>query len=394
MIPVPLIIEQIAQACQAQKGCLWLVGGSVRDALLGKSPKDFDVEIHQMEASIVQILLQEFGSTKRVGKSFSVFKLQYSNQEIDISLPVREQKDEPNLGIDEALRRRDLSINAMAYNPLTKNLYDPFGGSSDLKNKILRATDPETFVKDPLRVFRVAQFASRLSFSISPSLIKICQTLSLPPLAGERLSIELHKMWLKSPKPSVGLQAMKKLRLFSRVFPFWREGSDVDVCRAIDRTVSIPLKRPEKVALCWIAALHKTPIDDAERLLLQLKIFSIEQVNVQSLVLFGLRHHHTLTQMSSDVELRTLSEEGPLRFLFFVSYIISGVQQSVLLERSKELGIYLQPMPTLLQGRDLLPLGIKGKAIGTKLKELRRLQIQGRITDRESALSWLQKGLI
>ena len=80
MIPVPNIIEQIAHACQEQKGTLWLVGGSIRDAFLGKSPKDFDIEIHEIEASRVLILLQRFGSAKRVGKSFSVFKLQYKNQ--------------------------------------------------------------------------------------------------------------------------------------------------------------------------------------------------------------------------------------------------------------------------------------------------------------------------
>ena len=125
MIPVPNIIEQLSRSCQEQKGTLWLVGGSVRDSFLGKEPKDFDMEIHEIEASKVLFLLRGFGSTKRVGKSFSVFKLHYKNQELDISLPVRNQKDTPYLGIREALRRRDLSINAIAYNPLEKKVYDP-----------------------------------------------------------------------------------------------------------------------------------------------------------------------------------------------------------------------------------------------------------------------------
>ncbi|MEC7984594.1 MAG: hypothetical protein VX278_05490, partial [Myxococcota bacterium] len=106
MIPLPNIIEQISYHCQEQKGSLWLVGGSIRDFFLGKSPKDFDIEIHEMEASSVSILLKAFGSTKRVGKSFSVFKLHAQKEEFDISLPVRNQKDEPYLGIREALRRR------------------------------------------------------------------------------------------------------------------------------------------------------------------------------------------------------------------------------------------------------------------------------------------------
>ncbi|MEC7987382.1 MAG: hypothetical protein VX278_19595, partial [Myxococcota bacterium] len=334
-----------------------------------------------------------FGSTKRVGKSFSVFKLHVQKEEFDISLPVRNKKDEPYLGIREALRRRDLTINAMAYDPLTKRLFDPFHGKRDLKEGILRATDPETFVEDPLRVFRVAQFAARLSFTIDDSLKKLCRDISLSHVSAERLSTEFHKMWLKSPKPSIGLKAMRELKLFSRLFPRWKNGSEKEVCDAVDRVVPVLMDKPYKLALFWVAALHKTPSADAEEVLTRLKIFSIENVNVKRIILFALQCHNRLHSRCTDTDLRRLSEEGSLLFLFTVFEILHNQKPQDLIDRAKQLHIYSKSLPILLQGRDLLPLGIKGKEIGTKLAELRRLQVEGLITNREKALSWIKRDL-
>ncbi|MAA80053.1 MAG: hypothetical protein CL916_12430, partial [Deltaproteobacteria bacterium] len=168
---IPNIIQQISEVCHQYQGTVYIVGGSIRDFFMQKEAKDWDLEVHSISGETLERALRSIGKAKRVGASFSVFKLHIEDDEIDIALPQNGANEDPYMGIIPALRRRDLTINSMAYNIHSRTLIDPFHGEQDIQHRVLRATDPKTFIEDPLRAFRVAQFAGRYAMKIDPDLI-------------------------------------------------------------------------------------------------------------------------------------------------------------------------------------------------------------------------------
>ena len=128
---IPDIIHQISEVCHQYKGTVYIVGGSVRDFFMQKEPKDWDLEVHNITGSQLNKALHSIGKSKRVGNSFSVFKLHVAGEEIDVALPQGDIGDDPNMGIVSALRRRDLTINSMAYDVQNNVLIDPFHEKKD-----------------------------------------------------------------------------------------------------------------------------------------------------------------------------------------------------------------------------------------------------------------------
>jgi tRNA nucleotidyltransferase (CCA-adding enzyme) len=199
-----------------------VVGGCVRDWLLGEEPKDFDVEVPGVDFETLLRVLSPFGATDVVGRSFGVIKLRLGGAEYDFSLPRRESKTgaghrgflvepEPNLSDSEAAARRDFTINAIAYDPFTQVLIDPRGGGSDLRAGILRHTSA-AFTEDPLRVLRAMQFAARFDFVLAPETAALCRSIksSFSELPVERIWGEWAKWAEKSRKPSRGLAVLQE----------------------------------------------------------------------------------------------------------------------------------------------------------------------------------------
>src|SRR5262249_40681169 len=136
----------------------YVVGGAVRDALLGLPVKDFDVEVFGLGEERLRAVLERFGRVDTVGQAFSVMKLSGIpgvEGAIDVSLPRRDSKvgpghrgiaalPDPDLSIEEASRRRDFTINALLYDPLAGAILDPQGGRKDLEARVLRAVDAAT----------------------------------------------------------------------------------------------------------------------------------------------------------------------------------------------------------------------------------------------------------
>lgn len=199
-----------------------LVGGCVRDWLLGLEPKDFDVEVPGLSFEELHRRLSPFGSTDIVGRSFGVIKLRLEGVEYDFSLPRRESKTgaghrgfaveaDPELTDAEAAARRDFTVNSIAYDPFDDALIDPHEGQVDLHRRILRHTSP-AFVEDPLRVLRGFQLAGRFSFDLAPETVVLCRSIkdSFAELPVERIWGEWAKWAEKSEKPSKGLEALKQ----------------------------------------------------------------------------------------------------------------------------------------------------------------------------------------
>jgi tRNA nucleotidyltransferase (CCA-adding enzyme) len=220
-------VHEIARALRAAGGRGLIVGGFVRDRVLGRESKDLDVEVFGLTLEQLEALLERFGSVVQVGRSFGVLRVK--GLDVDFSLPRRDSKVgsghrgfavelDPGLDFAEAARRRDLTMNSMALDPLTGEILDPHGGRRDLEARVLRATDPERFNEDPLRALRVAQLAARFEMEPEPALLALCAQSDLGELPGERLAEEFHKLLLKGVRPSLGLRILEQCHLL-RFFP-------------------------------------------------------------------------------------------------------------------------------------------------------------------------------
>jgi tRNA nucleotidyltransferase (CCA-adding enzyme) len=198
----------------------YLVGGCVRDGLLGLPPgKDFDVEVFGVDYDSLREALSRWGRTDFVGRSFGVVKLATgSGHSYDFSLPRKDSKVapghkgfavefDPAITPHEAAARRDFTINSILYDPCARRVIDFFGGAADLKNRVLRHTS-EAFVEDPLRVLRGMQFAGRFDLRAAPETIELSRRIksSYPELAVERVWQEWLKWAQLSTAPSAGLR--------------------------------------------------------------------------------------------------------------------------------------------------------------------------------------------
>ncbi|MEK9165549.1 MAG: HD domain-containing protein [Patescibacteria group bacterium] len=164
---------------------IYLVGGSIRDKLLGRRTKDFDVVIAGVPAQSLEKTLNKLGTTKLVGKSFGVYKWRSNSNDkpavqIDIALPRRERakmtgrrrdfdiQSDSNLPIGDDLSRRDFTINAIAFDLCLKKYIDPFGGRADIRAKLIKTVGlPEDrFAEDYSRMLRAIRLACQLNFKI------------------------------------------------------------------------------------------------------------------------------------------------------------------------------------------------------------------------------------
>lgn len=207
----------IAEQVKRAGGQALLVGGCVRDAILKQAPKDIDIEVFGLEAQKLESLLSESFAINLVGKSFGVLKIK--GCPIDVTIPRRESKEgkghrgfhvqsDPHMSFAEAASRRDFTMNAIGWNPLTGELVDPFHGQSDLINGVLRHTS-EKFSEDPLRVLRGMQFVARFNLKAVPETIKLCRAMTTEGIAVERFFDEWRKFMLKGVAMQAGLTFLR-----------------------------------------------------------------------------------------------------------------------------------------------------------------------------------------
>ena len=214
---MPAEVRTVAELVKRAGGRALLVGGCVRDGLLGLSPKDFDIECFGISAADLQAALAERFELDLVGISFGVIKLKHL--EIDVAMPRRETKlglghrafemeYDPTLTIEEASARRDFTVNAVYRDPLTDEVLDPWNGRADLEKRILRHVSSH-FTEDPLRVLRGMQFVARFDLDPAPETIEICRGMTPEGLAPERLFGEWAKLLTEGVKISKGLNFLK-----------------------------------------------------------------------------------------------------------------------------------------------------------------------------------------
>jgi tRNA nucleotidyltransferase (CCA-adding enzyme) len=436
----------IADAVHAAGGRAVVVGGWVRDQMLGIDAKDLDIEVFGVPADRLKALLEGIGRVDAVGEAFTVYKL----GDIDVSLPRRESKTgrghkgftvegDPALSFEDAARRRDFTINAMSWDPLAGELIDPFHGGDDLDARVLRVVDPRTFGDDSLRVLRALQFAARFDLSVEPATKAICAAIALDDLPRERVWGEFEKLLLRAPRPSIGLALALELGVIDRLFPDikalvgcaqepeWHPEGDVWVhtLLVVDqaRTRIDDLDRGRAAAIMLGAVCHdlgkpattifkdgriRSPgheeggVEPAMRVLDTLNVNTLDGYDVRHTVA-GLTAHHLKPGMFyksptpvSDGAFRRLAQKVDPELLARLAksdclgrtgpFDCSAMDW--FLERARALGVEHAPPPPIVLGRHLLELGVKpGPHVGALLKKIYERQLDGDITTLEAGLA-------
>lgn len=220
--------RRIAAAVQKAGGRTYFVGGYVRDLLLGRENKDIDIEVHGISVQALEKILDMLGQRLTMGASFGIMGLRH--YDLDIAMPRSEtatgrgHKDfevfvDPFIGEEKAAHRRDFTMNALMQNVLTGEILDFFGGKEDILRRRIRHVNETTFVEDPLRVLRAAQFAARFGFEVDEETVALSSGMDLSALPGERILLELEKALLKAARPSRFFEELRKMDQLSEWFP-------------------------------------------------------------------------------------------------------------------------------------------------------------------------------
>jgi tRNA nucleotidyltransferase (CCA-adding enzyme) len=438
-----------------------LVGGGVRDWLLGLSPKDFDIEVAGTDFEGLGRALSAFGPTDLVGRSFGVIKVRGSDgNEYDFSLPRRESKagaghrgfavePDPKLGDREAAARRDFTVNAIAIDPFTGALVDPFNGEADLRARILRHTSA-AFSEDPLRVLRAFQLAARFDFTLAPETAALCRGMAdtFAELPVERIWGEWDKWAVKSVRPSRGLEVLEQtgwLRHFPEVAalkatpqePEWHPEGDVltHTGHCLDALVKLEAwagsqaprrrllafavlahdfgKAPTTVraerrgAERWVSPGHEAaggPL--AESFLRRIGAPLELDPHVRALVVHHLAHHHGQAGEFSDAQVRRLARRLAPATIEDLAVVMTAdalgrpplggadVQELVGRLRARAAALELEakaPKPIIL-GRHLLAMGRRpGPEFKPVLDAAFEAQLDGAFTDEAGGIAWIRE---
>ncbi len=445
-LPELEIARRIAREVREAGGRALIVGGWVRDLLMGRPSKDIDVEVFGVEAGRLLELLQTIGPVNTVGESFTVYKV----ADLDVSLPRHESKvgrghrgfvvaGDPTLSVKEAARRRDFTINAIAWDPLTGAVEDPFDGQVDIGRCVLKAVDPRTFPEDSLRVLRAVQFAARFEFELDPGTRELCRRIDLDDLPAERIWGEIEKLLLKAERPSIGLRLALELGVVDRLFPElkalvgceqepeWHPEGDVWVhtLLVVDeaRKRIAALDYPQQVAVMLGAVCHdfgkpattsfadgrirsleheEEGVAPATVFLDRVNVHTIQGYDVRGQVLGFVANHLKPGMFAKaqppvgDGAFRRLAQKVDLELLAIVAKADcegrgGGFDCSAMdrfLDRARALGVEHAPPAPLVKGRDLLALGVApGPALGDVLRYVYERQLDGSVTTFDEAFA-------
>jgi tRNA nucleotidyltransferase (CCA-adding enzyme) len=388
-------VRRLCEAVRAAGGRALVVGGTVRDAVLGRHAADVDLEVHGLEVPALRRVLQAWAPVSEVGRSFGVFKLRVDGAELDVALPRADSVGgprrgvggAPHIGVAAAARRRDLTINAMAWDPLAAVLVDPLGGAADAAAGVLRAADPDRFADDPLRVWRVARFAGVLGFAPDPGLVSLCRGLDLSGLPAERVRIELGKLLLGSPRPSEGWSVAVAVGATDA----WVPGVDASVGPALDRAAAlrgVAGRSPRPLALMLSVLLGAVGEPAATRVLEGLGIVKQDRFPVRDQVQVAVSSAPSLARRATDPALRRLADHAEVALCCHAAAALHPGGHAVdNLLQAAMLGVADAALPPLIHGRDLASLGVtRGPAFGALLAAVREAQLDGAITDQDGAM--------
>ena len=343
---------------------VYLVGGCVRDALLGREIYDYDIEVYDIKPAKFDELMAGIKASG-VGKSYFIYK--YKNY--DLGLPRSESKtgnSHKDFAVsyinDPALAslRRDFTVNAMMMNIFNGEILDFHGGKKDLERKTLRHIDSEKFKEDPLRVLRGVQFSARLDFSIADDTLELMKTLDLAHLSKDRINTELIKFF-RSEHLEKGAFYLFKLSLFKEIF-------GVQICENDEFLSELKSARnfvdDERLFLYMLFGKFEL---DAKEILEKMRLPKSY---------FSILKEPFFNAMPSDSELLQIALNMPIK-----SWL--GAYNKERIERAKELGIYEREFEPKIDVSEILAAGFKNEMIAAEIKRRQELEISSYLAKRK-----------
>ena len=451
---LPPVLDRILRELRETGFRALVVGGAVRDALLGLAPKDLDIEVYGISYDRLAEFLARHGRIDLVGKSFGVVKF----NEWDFSVPRRDNKiglghrdflstfDE-SITPREAASRRDFTINAIALDPLSDEVLDFFGGREDLENRILRATSA-AFPEDPLRVLRGMQFACRFDLTIEPVTAAMCKSIAnqYSTLPKERVAEEFMKWAVKAARPGriaeylTASGWMTHFPELARIFgipqdPQWHPEGDVGVhtMHVVNAAASIAerdrIEGDDRAVLLFAALAHDFAKADTTELREKegamrwtaygheaaggpLARRFLERIGIKSAIVDQVvplvEHHLAHSHIGSDVTPRSVRRLAvrltPASITQLVRLIEAdasgrppgpgGLPESAarIRDMAAAQAVTEQPQAPLILGRHVLPYfdNQPGKHIGEVTRAAYEAQADGAFSTEEEALKWLE----
>ena len=450
-------VRRCGEAIHQAGGRAFVVGGAVRDRLLGRAVKDYDLEVFGLGAAQVERALSAIARVEPAGDSFPVFKvagLSGVSGQIDVALPRRDSKKgpghrgieavaDPFMPIEEAARRRDFTINALMLDIATGRLEDPFGGARDIETRVLRVVDESTFGDDPLRALRAAQFAARLELTVDGRTAALCAAMPLAELPAERIAGEIEKALLQSRRPSIAFRLLADWDQLKAIAPEmvplaatpqdpeWHPEGDVwthtllaldqarlliddlDIARALAvmlGTLCHDLGKPpttkfedgrirsrgheEAGVAPTLSLLDRWNIHTREGFALRDQIVALVRDHLKPGMLYQARG-----EVSAGA-IRRLARRVEADLLYRVAKAdclgrtgsFSTEAMEWFIEQVRSLAVERSGPTPLLQGRDLLGLGLPpGPRVGRILAELYEQQMDSKLRTREEALEAAQR---
>jgi len=443
----------VCQRIASAGGHAWLVGGCVRDMMLGLNPTDWDIEVYGLEEKVMHKELKRLGHCEHVGKHFGVYKLWLNEIVIDVALPRKEKKSgvghtqfdivsDPNLAPEIASLRRDFTINALMYDPLAESLLDFHGGQEDLARKTLKHVSA-AFIEDPLRPLRAMQFAARLGFTLDETTVAMCQHLLLEAnsLPKSRIWQEWLK-WSKSDYPSFGLQALHNMG-WDSLYPelmalhgcaqdeYWHPEGDVWVhtCLVVDEAARLvkekQLREEDSLILMFAALCHDlgkprtTYINDKEKVVspkhgeagVACSIRFLKNIGAPRRIMAHIKPlvAEHVVHFSSDATPRAvkrlakrLEPSNIVQWEMLTRADACGRHPAPRsrpaiewINLAEELGVANEKLAAIVTGNLLLKWGMKpSPAMGNMLIEAYDAQLDGAFYNENMAYSWFQKSCV
>lgn len=445
-------IHAIVSAIAHSNGRALLVGGVVRDMVMKAPIKDIDIEVYGLSENELEKILKSFGRVNIVGKSFGVLRIE--GLDVDWSLPREDSSGrkpivmvDPHMSIQKASQRRDLTMNAMAYDILTQEFIDTWGGMKDIANGILRTPDQHLFTEDPLRFYRVMQFVGRFNMMPDDVLNQLCKTMDISTVSRERIEEEFKKLLLRSERPSLGIRWLQSIDRLAELLPElshtigvlqeykWHPEGDVfeHSMQALDAAALIAKKYDnefDKLVLLYAALCHdlgkvtttktingviKSIGHEREskrlaRTMMRRITHNSDLINaVSSLVL----HHMSPLQFTKNKAglpaykrlANKLDERVNMAMLIDlcmadkrgrndgsnIPLTVDFPDVAIFKEKTEQAQVLYTKVEPLLKGNDILDIVLAGPQMGELLRYAYQIQIEKDVTNKQILKDWLLK---
>jgi len=387
------IVTELARLAARQSVAVYLVGGPVRDCLLGRSVIDLDMAVEGDAIDLARALTAEAGGTLTVHARFGTAKwlAAHRPRSIDLATTRTETYAQPGALPDVTrgtlatdLIRRDFTVNAMALRldgDHFGELIDLHGGERDLRAKVVRVLHARSFVDDPTRLFRAARFEQRFDWQVAP------ETLTLMPdaltvidqVSGDRLRHEIELLF-REPQPDRPLRRLNE----------WGVLKKIDPALSFDERSSVRLSRPIEALFGWAYWLAKLPVSDVQRIAVRLNLRREDAIDLEQVAgLVATADSLGLAKAASTVY--RLLAPYHTRALQTARDIIEHEPARHNIKRYLDEWQSVRPE---LDGMQLQQLGVPpGPALGRLLRELTAARLDGIVTTRQSEEDYARRWL-